>query len=45
MMRWEYEHPEKYANLTVRVAGYSAYFVELSPQVQDDIIARTERGL
>ena len=35
-------HPEDYRNLIVRVAGYSAYFCELSPQLQDEIIARTE---
>jgi len=34
--------PSKYRGLIVRVAGYSAYFVELSPDLQDDIIARTE---
>ncbi|MFH1955228.1 MAG: pyruvate formate lyase family protein [Pseudomonadota bacterium] len=34
--------PEKYKNLLVRVAGYSAYFVDLSPDLQDEIIARTE---
>lgn len=36
------EHPEEYRSLLVRVAGYSAYFVELSPELQDDIILRTE---
>lgn len=36
--------PEKYRNLLVRVAGYSAYFVDLSPQLQDEIINRTEHG-
>jgi len=36
------KHPEKYRSLVVRVAGYSAYFVDLDPGVQDDIIARTE---
>ncbi len=36
------ENPEKYKNMLVRVAGYSAYFVELSPGLQQDIIARTE---
>jgi len=36
--------PEKYKNLIVRVAGYSAYFVDLSPDLQDDIIARTEHS-
>ncbi len=35
-------NPEKYKNLLVRVAGYSAYFVELSTYLQDDIIGRTE---
>lgn len=34
--------PEEYRDLLVRVAGYSAYFVELSREVQDDIIGRTE---
>ena len=33
--------PEKYRNLLVRVAGYSAYFTELSKDVQDDLINRT----
>ena len=26
------------------IAGYSAYFVDLSPDLQDDLIARTEHG-
>ena len=34
-------HPEQYRNLIVRVAGYSAYFVNLSEDLQDDIIRRT----
>jgi formate C-acetyltransferase len=34
--------PEKYRDLLVRVAGYSAYFVDLSPELQNEIIARTE---
>ncbi|MBR1810914.1 MAG: glycyl radical protein [Clostridia bacterium] len=34
--------PQSYRSLLVRVAGYSAYFVELSPELQDDIILRTE---
>jgi formate C-acetyltransferase len=29
----------------VRVAGYSAFFTTLSPDTQDDIIARTEQSL
>ena len=35
-------HPEKYRDLLVRVATYSAYFVELSPEHQDHIITRME---
>ncbi|MBI5115842.1 glycyl radical protein [Candidatus Poribacteria bacterium] len=35
-------NPEKYRDLLVRVAGYSAYFVDLSPQLQDEIIKRSE---
>ena len=38
------QNPEKYANLVVRVAGYSAYFVDLAKGLQDQIIARTEQG-
>ena len=33
--------PEKYSNLIVRVGGFSARFVELSPEVQQEIIERT----
>ena len=35
------KHPENYRDLLVRVAGYSAYFVELNRALQDDIIGRT----
>ncbi|MDO5115503.1 MAG: formate C-acetyltransferase/glycerol dehydratase family glycyl radical enzyme [Synergistaceae bacterium] len=35
------KHPEQYKGLLVRVAGYTAFFVELDKDVQDDIIART----
>ncbi len=35
------KHPEDYRDLLVRVAGYSAYFVELNRALQDDIIGRT----
>lgn len=34
--------PDKYRGLIIRIAGYSAYFVELSPDLQNDLIARTE---
>ena len=37
-------HPEKYPNLLVRVAGYSALFITLEPAVQDEIISRTEQS-
>lgn len=36
------EHPEKHRGLLIRVSGYSALFVELSREVQEDIIARIE---
>jgi formate C-acetyltransferase len=36
--------PDAYRDLIVRVAGYSDYFCDLSSQLQDEIIARTEHG-
>ena len=38
------KHPENHPDLIVRVAGYSAYFVDLSKGLQDSIIARTEQS-
>lgn len=38
------QHPEKYQDLIIRVAGYSARFVELAKELQDDIIMRTEHN-
>ena len=35
-------HPERYRDLVVRVATYAAYFVELGPELQNDIIQRLE---
>lgn len=35
------KNPDQYPNLMVRVAGYSAYFIELDKSVQEDVIART----
>lgn len=35
------ENPEQYRSLTVRVAGYTAYFTELADELQNEIIART----
>ena len=39
------KHPERYKDLIVRVGGYSAYWVHLTPEVQDEIIARTQQDL
>lgn len=35
-------HPEKHRDLLIRVAGYTAFFVELGKETQDEIIGRTE---
>lgn len=35
------KNPAKYKNLLVRVGGYSAYFVDLPPELQDEIVERT----
>ena len=37
-------NPDEYRSLVVRVAGYSAYFIELDRELQDEIIRRTEFG-
>ena len=39
------KNPEKYRDLVVRVAGYCAYFTDLSPSQQAEIIARTEEQM
>jgi formate C-acetyltransferase len=38
-------HPEAHKDLIVRVGGFSAYFVQLSPQIQDDVILRSDQAL
>jgi formate C-acetyltransferase len=38
------KNPDQYHSLTVRVAGYTAYFTELAGKLQDEIIARTAYG-
>ena len=38
-------HPEEYPELLVRVSGYTAYFKDLNPQMQQEIINRTEYSL
>jgi formate C-acetyltransferase/4-hydroxyphenylacetate decarboxylase large subunit len=42
MLRDAQKHPERYRDLLVRVAGFTAYWVELSKPVQDEIIQRTD---
>ena len=37
--------PDKYKNLIVRIAGFSAYFVEMPKTIQDDFITRTEHSM
>jgi len=37
-------HPEKHSSLLVRVAGYSDYFVNLTPEIQNEIIKRNEHS-
>ncbi|MFC2017714.1 pyruvate formate lyase family protein [Chloroflexota bacterium] len=39
------KHPEQHRDLVVRVAGYSAFWVDLEKQVQDEIISRTEHEM
>ena len=42
ILRAAQRHPGQYRDLIVRVAGYSAFFVELCKDVQDEIISRSE---
>lgn len=42
MLKDAQKHPERYRDLIVRVAGFSAYWIELAKPIQDEIIARTE---
>jgi len=39
------KNPQQYSNLIVRVAGYSDYFNNLSPELQNEIINRTEQQI
>ena len=39
------DNPDKYKNLIVRIAGFSAYFVEMPKAMQDDFITRTEHSM
>ena len=40
-LRAAQKDPDNYRHILVRVAGYSAYFVDLSAEIQDNIIERT----
>jgi formate C-acetyltransferase len=37
--------PDEHRDLVVRIGGFSAYFVQLSPEIQDDVITRSEHLL
>ncbi|MFX0184576.1 MAG: trans-4-hydroxy-L-proline dehydratase [Candidatus Hodarchaeota archaeon] len=43
-LRKAQENPEQFRDLIVRVAGYSDYFVDLTPELQEEIIKRTEHA-
>lgn len=45
VLRMAQKEPEKYQNLSVRVAGYSAYFVNLDRNMQEHIIRKTKNML
>jgi formate C-acetyltransferase/4-hydroxyphenylacetate decarboxylase large subunit len=45
MLKDAQQHPENYRDLVVRVAGFSAYWVEMSKALQDQVIWRTEHNL
>lgn len=45
ILRCAQKTPEEYKSLLVRVAGYSAYFVELSKDIQEDILSRTAHAI
>ena len=43
-LRAAQQHPEEYYNLVVRIAGYSAYFVDMTEAMQNDVISRAEHS-
>ena len=45
VLREAQRRPDAFRTLTVRVVGYSAYFVALSPDVQEEVLARTAHGM
>jgi len=44
-LRGAREHPDRHRNLIVRVAGYSDYFADIGPELQEEIISRTEQQM
>ena len=45
ILRKAQKNPEDYHNLVVRIAGFSAYFVDMTPAMQEDIISRAEHSI
>ncbi len=45
VLRKAQENPDEFRNLVVRIAGYSAYFVELTRDCQNDLISRHENRI
>ena len=43
-LREAQKEPEKYRDLVVRIGGYTDYFTRLSPEMQAEVIMRTEYG-
>ena len=39
------KYPEQYKDLVVRIGGYSDYFVNLTPQMQQEVLLRTEHSI
>jgi formate C-acetyltransferase len=44
MLRAAQKNPQKFRNIIVKVGGYSAYFVDLGREIQDEVISRTEHS-
>lgn len=44
VLRAAQKEPEKYRNIIVKVGGYSAYFVDLGKEIQEEIISRTQHS-